>query len=352
MRIFVPSALLAGCFCISAAYAQPLLVSHAGNADYHSVQQAIDALQAEGGIVLIAPGIYREKVKISKPGIHIEGTGRKPEDTVIVYGDGAINVGGTARSATLDAAGDDFRLENLTIQNDYALNPANPPSQAVALSVTGDRDVVTRVRLLGAQDTLFAGKGPNGRMSRQYFSNCYIEGHVDFIFGNAKAWFRQCELHGIANQAVIYTAQSKAAPDEDSGYVFDHCRLSADTAARYIALGRPWRPYATVVFLSTKIDTKVIAEGWREWSPGETSNLSTSYYAEYRSFGVGANPSGREPRSHQLTDGEAAKWSLRVFFEGATDWLPTEPSRWNIKQGSRRRGSWRSSDGMTAGERK
>lgn len=240
-----------------------------------------------------------------------------------MYGDGAVNVGGTARSATLDAPSDDFRLENLTIQNDYALNPANPPSQAVALSVTGDRDVITRVRLLGAQDTLFAGKGPNGRMSRQYFSNCYIEGHVDFIFGNAKVWFRQCELHGIANQAVIYTAQSKATPDEDSGYVFDHCRLSADPAARYIALGRPWRSYATVVFLSTKIDARVIAEGWREWAPGETNKLSTSYYAEYRSFGIGANPSGREPHSHQLKDGEAARWSLRVFFAGVTDWLPT-----------------------------
>ncbi|MDD1523505.1 pectin esterase [Bradyrhizobium sp. WBAH42] len=333
MRIFVhPAALLTGCFCMSSAYAQPLLVSHAENAAYHSVQQAIDALPAEGGDVRIAPGIYREKVKISKSGVHLSGTGSKPENTVIVYGDGAINVGGTARSATLDANGDDFRLENLTIQNDYALNPANPPSQAVALSLTGDRDVVTRVRLLGAQDTLLAGKGPNGRMSRQYFSNCYIEGHVDFVFGNAKAWFRKCELHGIANQAVVFTAQSKAAPDEDSGYVFDHCTLSADPAARDIALGRPWRPYATVVFLSTKIDAQVIPEGWREWDRGKTNNLSTSYYAEYRSFGVGANPLGRESYSHQLTDGESAKWSLTAFFAGATDWLPAEPYRWKTKQ--------------------
>ncbi|RTE88757.1 MULTISPECIES: pectinesterase family protein [Bradyrhizobium] len=333
MRVVVRRAvLLAGCFCIPSAYAKPLLVSHAENADYHSVQQAIDALPPEGGDVRIAPGIYREKVKISRSGVHLSGTGSNPEDTVIVYGDGAINVGGTVRSATLSAAGDDFRLENLTIQNDYALNPANPSSQAVALSLTGDKDVVARVRLLGAQDTLFAGKGPNGTMSRQYFSNCYIEGHVDFVFGNAKAWFRRCELHGIANQAVIFTAQSKAAPDEDSGYVFDHCSLSADPAARDIALGRPWRPYATVVFLSTKIDAQVVAEGWREWAPGKTNSLSTSYYAEYRSFGAGANPSGREPHSHQLTDSEASRWSLRVFFGGATDWLPTERDRANTKR--------------------
>ncbi|VIO70507.1 Pectinesterase A [Bradyrhizobium ivorense] len=328
MRMFVfPATVLAGCFCSFAAHAQPLLVSHGDRAAYHSVQAAIDALPAQGGDIQIAPGIYREKVKVFKSGVHIKGSGRKPDDTVIVYGDGAINVGGTVRSATLDASGDDFRLDNLTIQNDYALNAANAASQAVALSVTGDKDIISRVRLLGAQDTLFAGKGQNGRMSRQYFSDCYIEGHVDFIFGNAKAYFQHCELHGIANQAVVYTAQSKAAPDEDSAYVFDHCRLTADPSARYVALGRAWRPYATVIFLSTKMDAPVLAEGWREWTPGKTNTLGTAYYAEYKSTGVGANPAGREPYSHQLTDGQAAKWSLKAFFAGATDWLPGEPSR-------------------------
>ncbi|WP_082654106.1 pectinesterase family protein [Bradyrhizobium pachyrhizi] len=328
MRVSVLfAAVLAGYVCISTAHAQPLFVSHAGRAAYHSVQAAIDALPAQGGDIQIAPGIYREKVKLSKSGVHIKGSGKRPDDTVIVYGDGAINVGGTAHSATLDASGDDFQLDNLTIQNDYALNPANSSSQAVALSVTGDRDVITRVRLLGAQDTLFASKGPNGRMSRQYFGSCYIEGHVDFIFGDAKAYFRQCELHGLANQAVVYTAQSKGTPDEDSAYVFDHCRLTADPAAGYVALGRPWRPYATVIFLSTKMDAPVMAEGWREWTPGQTNKLRTANYAEYKSSGIGANPAGREPHSHQLTDSEAAKWSLSAFFGDATDWLSGVPPR-------------------------
>ncbi|MFB9263015.1 pectinesterase family protein [Bradyrhizobium erythrophlei] len=328
MRAFALStAVLAGWLSLSGAYAQPLLVSQSNAKAYHSLQAAIDALPEQGGDILIAPGTYREKIKVSKAGVHIQGTGKKPEDTVVVYGDGAINVGGTSHSATLEASGDDFRLDNLTIQNDYSLNPANPPSQAVALSITGDKDVITRVRLLGAQDTLFANKGPNGRMSRQYFSDCYIEGHVDFIFGNAKAYFQHCELHGIAHQAVVYTAQSRGAPDEDSGYVFDHCTLTADPATRDIALGRAWRPYAAVIFLSTKIDAPVIAEGWREWTPGKTETLRTAYYAEYKSTGIGANPTGREPYSHQLTDSEARQWSLKVFFTGDTNWTSHKRSR-------------------------
>ncbi|WP_225119067.1 hypothetical protein [Bradyrhizobium sp. BRP22] len=72
-------------------------------ASYHSVQEAIDALPAKGGDIEIAPSIYREKVRISKSGVHIKGTGKKPDDTLMVYGDGPINVGGTARSNELSA---------------------------------------------------------------------------------------------------------------------------------------------------------------------------------------------------------------------------------------------------------
>ncbi|WP_407169209.1 pectinesterase family protein [Bradyrhizobium sp. ORS 111] len=323
VRSFALSAVvLAGCFDPSQAHAQPLLVSQVDQNAYHSLQAAIEALPARGGDILIAPGTYREKVKVVKPGVHIRGSGKKPDDTVVVYNDAAINVGGTSHSATLEASGDDFRLDNLTVQNDYSLDKANPPSQAVALSMTGDKDVITHVRLLGAQDTLFANKGPNGRMSRQYFSDCYIEGHVDFIFGNAKAYFHRCELHAIAHHTVVYTAQSKASPDEDSAYVFDHCRLTADPAAREIALGRAWRPYAAVIFLSTEIDAPVIPQGWREWTPGKTDTLTTAYYAEYKSTGIGSNPARREPYSHQLNGSEAMQWSLKTFFAGETAWLP------------------------------
>ncbi|WP_245284083.1 pectinesterase family protein [Bradyrhizobium sp. Cp5.3] len=317
----IPAAVLAGCFGLQAR-AEPLLVSQSGGKAYRSVQEAIDALPAPGGDILIAPGIYREKIKVFKPGVHLRGTGKRPNDTILLYGDGAIKVGGTSHSATLESSGDDFRLDNLSVQNDYSQNPDNPPSQAVALSLVGDRNVITRVRLLGAQDTLFAGSKSKGQMSRQYFQDCYIEGHVDFVFGNARAYFDHCELHGIANHAVVYTAQSKDAPDQDSAYVFDHCILTADPRAHEVALGRPWRPYATVIFLFTKMDAPVIAEGWSEWDRDKTERLKTAFYAEYKSTGIGSNPGRREPYAHQLTDSEAGGWSLRAFFGNDTAWLP------------------------------
>lgn len=278
-----------------AGRARDLLVSPTAENAYRSVQSAIDPLPQTGGVIRIAPGKWREKLTIAKPGVTLVGTGRGPEATVLVYGDSAKTAGGTFNSATLTASGDDLRIANLTIQNDWWLNPARGPSQTVALSLTGDRAVITRVRLLGHQDTLYANKGEGGRMARQYFSGCYIEGHVDFIFGNAKAYFRGCQIHALAHQNVWYTAQSRASAQEDSGYVFDHCRLTAEPAAKNVSLGRPWRDYARVVFLNTRMDAQVMPEGWREWYPGTSNRLPTTDYAEYRSSGHGAHPKHRVP---------------------------------------------------------
>ncbi|QAY79545.1 pectinesterase family protein [Sphingosinicella sp. BN140058] len=324
MKALLAAIMIAGCLLTGAAppaQARDLIVSASERGAYRSVQAAIDALPADGGVVRIAPGTWREKLTISGPGVTLIGTGKRPDATILVYGDSAKSAGGTFNSATVTASGDDLRIANLTIQNDWWLVPGNPPSQAVALSLTGDRAVVTRVRLLGHQDTLFANKGKNGRMARHYFSNCYIEGHVDFIFGNAKAYFRECRIHGLAHGDVWYTAQSRASAEEDSGYVFDRCTLTADPAARNVSLGRPWRDYASVVFLRTRMDAQVMPEGWREWYPGTSNRLPTTRYAEYRSFGRGANPAARAAPARQLTREEAAGWSLRRFFDGDIGWI-------------------------------
>ncbi|PSJ38133.1 pectinesterase family protein [Allosphingosinicella deserti] len=324
MKPLLVALCIAGSLLISAAApaaARDLIVSSNQTGAYRSVQAAIDALPSGGGIIRIAPGTWREKLTIDRPRVTLIGTGEGPAATILVYGDSAKSAGGTFNSATLTASGDDLRIANLTIQNDWWLVPGNPPSQAVALSLTGDRAVLTRVRLLGHQDTLFTNKGKGGRMARHYFSNCYIEGHVDFIFGNAKSYFHDCRLHGLAHSDVWYTAQSRASADEDSGYVFDRCRLTADPAARNISLGRPWRDHARVIFLRTRMDAQVMPEGWREWYPGTSKRLPTTDYAEYASSGRGAAPAARAAPSRQLTRKEAATWSARSFFNGDADWI-------------------------------
>jgi pectin methylesterase-like acyl-CoA thioesterase len=252
-------------------------------------------------------------VTIRKPHVHLHGS--DPSNTTIVFNNGAVNHGGTFNSATVFVEADDVTIDHLSIVND--LGPGK--GQAVALHVTGDRAIFRNLRLSGAQDTLFAASrycyGDYGPCvaTRQYFADSFIEGNTDFIFGDSKAVFERCELHGISTGSVMYTAQSKHTEEQDSGYVFDHCVLTGEARKNgVITLGRPWRPYATVVFLDARIDAPVIPAGWTEWLRFGQPSLPTAYYAEYRSTGPGASPATRDAHSHQLTDAEAAKW--RAFL--------------------------------------
>jgi polygalacturonase len=315
---------------VTSAYTRPLVVSADDMGDYKSVQQAIDALPDAGGAIRIRPGTYREVVQVHKPHVRIEGDAAHPERVVIVYDNSAGTAGGTLHSGTFNVGGDDFFARGVTFANDFAKThpPTQEGAQAVALLVTGDRAVFRDVRILGAQDTLYLGSkscsAPEGPCvpARQFLRDCYVEGHVDFIFGDAMAVFQNCEIHGIPRANVMLTAQSKHYPDELSGYVFDHCKVTADPGAPKVFLGRPWRPYATVIFLNTELPAAVDPAGWREWHPGETHSLDTAFYAEYNSSGPGGDISKRDPHAKQLSKEEAAKYAPERFLAGSDKWNP------------------------------
>jgi pectinesterase len=334
--LWLTGALLSAAPCLAAQLTKPLeaapgtVTITASQQRFSALQAAVDALPESGGEITLSPGIYREKVLITKPRVRLRGTGGKPDEVVIVWSDGAVRVGGTLKTATLEVRGDDFRADNLTVANDYWLRYAEP-SQAVALYITGDRAVVDRVRMLGHQDTLYAAdkkcEGSACRVSRQYFRDCYVEGHVDFIFGNSKAFFESCHIHAIAHEEVMLTAHMRTAPDQDRGYVFDRCRITSDPGVGKLWLGRPWRDYSRVIFLNTRIDANLERDGWREWTPGTTQRLATAFYAEYGSSGIGSRRGPREPYALALSAVEAERWSAKRLLAGDDGWAPQDEKR-------------------------
>ena len=310
------------------AQGKPTITVGPSGAQYTSVQAAITAAPAAGAVIRIAPGTYREVVHIDKPDIELRGQTTEASKVLIVDDMGDPATCGTFCSPTMFVTGDGFIATDLTIQNDLSKR-GKVRTQGVALSITADRAVLRNVRLLGAQDTLFAASAKGAKVSRQYYDRCYIEGEVDFIFGNAKAVFHDCEIRSIPHEAGGYlTAQSRNSLEEDSGYVFDHCRVTADPGAGKVYLGRPWRDYATVTFLDTAMGAHILPEGWSEWgTPGSknpTDRLKTATYAEYNSTGPGGKAFGREPLSKQLTAEQAKGYVAKVYLRGADGWDPTQ----------------------------
>jgi len=297
-------------------------------ADFSTLQDAVTAAPESGAEIRIRPGTYREVVHIDKPNIRLIGETSDAAQVTIVDDMGDPKTCGTFCSPTMFVTGDGFFAAHLTISNDLS-KTGKVRTQGVALSITSDRAVLRDVRLLGAQDTLYAAsKSCRGetpcRVSRQYFDHCYIEGEVDFIFGNSKAVFHDCEIHSITHAAGGYlTAQSRNKPEEDSGYVIDHCRLTADAGVGNVYLGRPWRDYATVTYLNTEMGAHIAAAGWSEWHQGDTERLKTASYAEFNSTGPGAHKGEREPLSKQLTAAEAKQYETKTWLAGSDGWDAT-----------------------------
>jgi pectinesterase len=299
-----------------------LTVAKDGSGDYKAIQDAVNAvrdLSQDKVIIHIKNGVYNEKLVIPAWKTKVSLVGESKDSTIITNSDfsgkdypGGKDLFGRAKfstytSYTVLVQGDDFSVQNLTIEN-----RAGKVGQAVALHVEGDRFMATNIKLLGNQDTLYAATAG----SRQYYKDCYIEGTTDFIFGEATAVFQSCTIKSLANSYVTAAATNKT---QKFGYVFFDCSLVADTAATKVFLGRPWRPHAKTVFIRTYMGAHIVAAGWDNWR--NPANERTVEYAEYKSTGPGRS-TARAAWSKQLSEKEVKRISLQNIFSGGRDWIP------------------------------
>jgi pectinesterase len=309
---------------------QQIKVSPDGKGDFRTVQEAVDHVTSrQGAVIFIAPGRYPEKVNVAGSGITLVGTGQSPAKTVITWGASAKSIGSTFRSGTVTVSGDGFEAENLSIVNTWWQDhpAAEDRSQAVALQLESDRAVLDRVRIISGQDTLFANsRACHGeltapcRADRQFYNDCFVEGNVDYIFGEAKAVFSRCEFHSRPHSGVMITAQSRHSPLEDSGYYMLHCHITGENEGDRIVFGRPWRDYSTVLFYDTEIDQKIDDAGWSEWG----GRLKTSTYREYRSHGPGVNGGHRSVAETTMTADEENRLSAKGLLSGEDQWDPDQ----------------------------
>jgi pectinesterase len=293
------------------------VVAADSSGNFTTIQQAVDSCRdyAERDYrIFIKTGTYREKLVIPAWKRRITLIGEDVDETIITYDDytGKLDPTGkkhrTFTSHTCLVAGNDIVFENITF-----VNSAGQVGQAVAVHVEGDRCVFRNCRLIGNQDTLFAG----GETSRQLFDRCFIEGTTDFIFGPATAVFRKCT---ILSKKDSYITAASTVPTREHGLVFLNCRLIADSAQRRVYLGRPWRLHACTAFINCEMGAHIRPEGWHNWSKPEAEK--TARYSEYKSTGPGANPQARVAWSHQLTDEEAIAMTVPNILRRFDNWNP------------------------------
>ncbi|XP_030513194.2 probable pectinesterase 8 [Rhodamnia argentea] len=296
-------------------------VDRNGCCNFTTVQAAVDAagnFSQKRTVIWINSGIYYEKVIIpkAKPNIMFQGQGYL--STAIVWNDTANSSHGTFYSGSVQVFSNNFIARNISFMNVAPIpSPGDQGAQAVAFRIAGDQASFWGCGFFGAQDTLHDDSG------RHYFRDCYIQGSIDFIFGDARSLYENCQLISMATpvppgQKLIngaVTAHGRVSKDENTGFAF--LKASIGGTGR-ILLGRAWRPFSRVVFAYTTMTDIIAPEGWNDFN--DPASDQTVYFGEYNCSGAGANMNLRAPYVQRLNDTQASPF-LNISFIDGDQWL-------------------------------
>ncbi len=323
-------------------------ISTADTYNFKTINQALQFIQlanvpdeATKTITLTAGVVYHEKVEIDMPNVVLEtdvtGLDMEGEDIEAIFNQFAViefdalngkldpsetSVHSTDGSATVSIRPNatNFVAQFVTFKNYYNTNALyneslkiTSDSQAVAALVQADKSTFVGCKFTSYHDTLYAQVG------RQYYINCFIEGHTDYIFGyNATALFDDsyiksigagatAEVNGNYNNGgyIVATKGFNKSIDTDAidyGYVFDGCTFIADdaTAAGSVSIARTWGSNMRITISNSELGGHISTEAFGVVTPegknmndrygkmNITDTLKPEYLIEYNNTGTGA----------------------------------------------------------------
>lgn len=271
-----------------------LVVDAAGGGDFCTIQSAIDFVPANNGrrtVITVKPGEYVEQIYVpsNKPNIIVRGEDR---NTLILYPNNA-NLNSQQRQVFgVDAS--DFTLEYLSIHN----TTPRGGSQAEAFRGNNQRITLNYVNLRSFQDTLWL-------QGSAFVNSSYIEGDVDFVWGNGGVFLRDSEFRMVSSGGYLTQIRNR---ENGLGNVFLDCLLTAGPGVTGGWLSRidpGVFPFSQVYFIDTRMGAHIRPEGWLLNNATTAPNVQFGEYNSRDLDGSPLNVSGRAPFSRQLTAAEA-----------------------------------------------
>lgn len=277
--------------------ARQLLVSADGTRDFNTVQAAMDFVpdHAKKRITInVRNGVYDEIVYFRNKD-NVTLLGEDQNKTIIRYANNEVfnphpaNIRtnpepGTFPSRRAAVAADnsnDIHIVNMTLQTTAF-------GQAEGLLITGDRNILSHVTVIGSGDALQA----NGRI---YIVDSTIDGAGDTILGRGTSFCKRCT---IKSRSVMMWPRNH---QNVHGNVFKDSTFigtqQPTTIARSPRNERFTYPYAEVVILNSTL-ANIAPEGWSDADRG--GNVRFWEYNSRNPDGSPVDVSMRVPWSRQL----------------------------------------------------
>ncbi len=318
-----------------------VIVAADGSGDVKTIQEAVDkcpTANVEPWLIFVKNGIYNNIVRVPSNKPYIRLIGQDKEKTIITF---------KVHSATSDAEtkytpsslqidGDyvvkvdatDFYAENISFENAWGVEMQAGP-MALAMKNTADRFTAYNCKFRSYQDTWYSNMSASN--NRLYANKCFIEGAVDYFYGDGNAYIENSVFHNVRSGSVITAPSHKA--DTNWGFVFANDTLTGNKEAcdGNLKLGRPWHNAPIAVWLNTTAICPIHADGWTEMG------VIPKLFAEYNSMDKDGNPLDISHRKNTytnrntgetgtcqnvLTAEEAAKYTYENVVAGSDKWNP------------------------------
>ncbi|KAJ5112885.1 pectin lyase-like protein [Penicillium angulare] len=309
-----PDASPAGTFVVS---------TNPSDGEYSSVSSAIKALPDDGKpyVIEIRSGTYKEQIAINRQGkVTIRGDTTYKNDftknlVTIETSDGvATKTGNDELTAVIQVKDSDGKtivaLYNINFHNAY-------PQKGDTVALAGAFDGLVAAygcSFIGYHHTLFANEGT------QVFSNSYIEGSIDFIWGSSTAYFHQSYIASNTNGYSI-TAQTRSSKNAAGGFVIDTSVVTYispyDISGKGTYLGRPASEYSLVIYMNSFLDKHIDPIGWSSSGPSGTGHVT---FGEYQNSGPGQWSDARASFAKKLSQSEAQAYTLSAWI-GDISWI-------------------------------
>ena len=214
-----------------------LTVAADGSGDFKTIQAAVTSIpktNRERIVIFVKDGTYHEKVRVDASYVTLRGQSRA--STRLEFAQAMGDYRGGQRDnlgqAVLNINGDDFVLENFTVQNTHGVLGVH----AFAIYGRGDRTVLEDSDVLSqGNDTLSLWRTSNGMFSedaanhaspngRYYHARLKVCGSVDFICPRGWCYMTDCDVTEV-NPRTDAAMWHDGSRDQDMKFVMHSCRF-------------------------------------------------------------------------------------------------------------------------------
>lgn len=218
--------------------------------------QLVLAQLQESDKIFLPNGTYDfgEKVLTTISANNVSIIGESAEGTII-RNCPPVDMEGLGKADLLLNTSTGLYLQDLTLKNDLDYIKAGSAGRAAAFHDQGTQTILKNVNLRSHQDTYYSHKVGG----LYYFDGGILQGTVDYLCGNGKAYFNGCTLFNKARKSGdTMTANSEL-------YVFNNCTVECEDDETPYNFGRAWSDNPACVFLNTTLKdggAKLISTRW------------------------------------------------------------------------------------------